>query len=502
VWSARRCDPEGAIASALRAFAAPLAETLTRTRFLSLCREMRAFDKAPTEQRQAVQTARLAALLQGAMRRVPFWRARAAAAGIIEADLERDPYATLAHLPLTRKRDLREGFPDAVTAEGARDEWRFSASAGTSDRATVVTDFRKRDHGRASDLRALRMTAGQGLGASQVEIPPQACNIACGLADDAPQALRAYLARGLGEPSFFAREGIAGIFGRIERRVLHRRLTLLPIDPAPPDTLRRVLDARLDAISQERPSVLRGLPHFLLWLSDRARARGLRFPGLRAILPFGGLLSPAIARRVEAGFGAPFRDVYGTGELGIVGAACGRSAGVHVFEDLFVVEVLRDGRPARAGERGAVVVTDLVNAAMPLVRYDVGDVGSLDAAPCACGRAGPRLILHGRAVERLTHAGGGEAVDAADVHAVLFSRPEVANARVEALPRGRFAATVVPTDGAPAPDLEEIAEALRALLGCEERPRVRTAPFLRPETSGKYRVGFPLATPASAEDGS
>ena len=56
------------------------------------------------------------------------------------------------------------------------------------------------------------------------------------------------------------------------------------------------------------------------------------------------------------------------------------------------VEVLRpDGSPARAGEVGMVVVTDLVNRAMPIIRYQVGDTAALASGQCRCGRGLPLL---------------------------------------------------------------------------------------------------------------
>ncbi len=56
-----------------------------------------------------------------------------------------------------------------------------------------------------------------------------------------------------------------------------------------------------------------------------------------------------------------------------------------------VVELLRDGRPARPGELGEVVVTQLDNRAMPLIRYATQDVAMMaeDAETCPCGRHMP-----------------------------------------------------------------------------------------------------------------
>ena len=56
-----------------------------------------------------------------------------------------------------------------------------------------------------------------------------------------------------------------------------------------------------------------------------------------------------------------------------------------------IVEVLDDtGAPAAPGELGRVVVTALHNLSMPLIRYDIGDLGEL-GPPCDCGRGLPVL---------------------------------------------------------------------------------------------------------------
>jgi phenylacetate-CoA ligase len=49
-----------------------------------------------------------------------------------------------------------------------------------------------------------------------------------------------------------------------------------------------------------------------------------------------------------------------------------------------LLEVLADGRPAAAGERGEVSVTLLHSYAMPILRYRLGHHATR-GGPCACG---------------------------------------------------------------------------------------------------------------------
>jgi phenylacetate-CoA ligase len=63
-----------------------------------------------------------------------------------------------------------------------------------------------------------------------------------------------------------------------------------------------------------------------------------------------------------------------------------------VAAPLHYVEILRDdGSPAAVGEQGEVVVTSLVNYAMPHIRYRIGDVACWSDRNCECGRHWPLL---------------------------------------------------------------------------------------------------------------
>jgi phenylacetate-coenzyme A ligase PaaK-like adenylate-forming protein len=465
-----------------------LLELASRTRFWTQYRQMLAFERQPEQDRLDAQTRSLSALLRHAGTFVPCWREQFDLLGVSPGEIKPDEARrVLGDLPVTTKEWLRSGFPQRVTAEGQRDEWRLQASAGTTDRLTVVNDFPKRDSSRAAELRGLTLAVGRGMYPSSVEIPPDACNVVCGLADPLPQDFLPYLWTIFRQGKLREPSAMADLRGRFERQWIQRRVTLQPINPAPWKELCQTLDDRLDTILRVRPQIVRGLPIYLVWLASRALERGLKFPGLRAVLPFGGMMSSAMAARVEAGFGAPFRDLYGTGELGMVAASCGKSRGLHVFDDLFVVEVLRDGRAVDPGQVGRVTITDLSNYAMPIVRYDVGDIGSLIDEPCPCGRSGRRLVLHGRCQETLADS-MGDLITGSECLDLIFADSNVQNGRVDELRPGQFNLTLVVAEGSDEPG--DLAVAFRRRIGEDRVRQVRTAPFIRPEASGKYRVAF------------
>jgi phenylacetate-CoA ligase len=80
---------------------------------------------------------------------------------------------------------------------------------------------------------------------------------------------------------------------------------------------------------------------------------------------------------------------YGLNEIGRVAARCDAGR-YHVHSEHCLVEVVDgDGKPCRAGETGHLLVTGLRNHAMPLFRYDTGDLAEAVEGPCACGRTLP-----------------------------------------------------------------------------------------------------------------
>jgi phenylacetate-CoA ligase len=109
---------------------------------------------------------------------------------------------------------------------------------------------------------------------------------------------------------------------------------------------------------------------------------------------------------IERAFGPAF-ETYGSREVMLMGSECEVHDGLHVSMETMITElVVRDGarvRPARPGELGEVVVTDLHNLACPMIRYVTGDLALARApGPCACGRHLDRIgPVEGRVTETL-----------------------------------------------------------------------------------------------------
>jgi len=151
------------------------------------------------------------------------------------------------------------------------------------------------------------------------------------------------------------------------------------------------VDAQLKWLLTRRPAYFGTYPPLLKELALTAQKRGtdLRFD---LLVPFGTVVDEETRELCRVVFGAEIADTYGTQEAGHIAAQCRDCGEYHISAETGVIEVLRnDGAPARPGEIGRVVVTPLYNYAMPLIRYELGDLAKVGSAAPSCGRGLPTL---------------------------------------------------------------------------------------------------------------
>ena len=123
-------------------------------------------------------------------------------------------------------------------------------------------------------------------------------------------------------------------------------------------------------------------------------------------------MSEALSDRTRAAlyqvFGCPVLSRYSTDELGLLAHECIGASHHHLNIASYIIEVLSldSDEPVSPGELGRVIVTDPFSHAMPLIRYDTGDLATLGDA-CPCGLPGPTLQrLEARVVEEIVGTDG------------------------------------------------------------------------------------------------
>jgi phenylacetate-coenzyme A ligase PaaK-like adenylate-forming protein len=127
-------------------------------------------------------------------------------------------------------------------------------------------------------------------------------------------------------------------------------------------------------------------------------------PTLRAVITTSEVLDDANRRQIEEVFQCKVHDEYGCGEVGSIAHECERG-GMHIMAENLVVETLAE--PNVMGKAGEIVVTDLFNYAMPLIRYKLKDYVTLSDHHCSCGRGLPTIYkVYGRAYDIIVDKGG------------------------------------------------------------------------------------------------
>lgn len=172
------------------------------------------------------------------------------------------------------------------------------------------------------------------------------------------------------------------------------------------------IDALVAKLNAEQPATLMVYPSVLQILAAEQLAGRLKIAP-RHVQCTSEVLTEDAREAITGAFGVAPANLYAASECGCLAASCERRDGLHLAEDLLVVEsVDEQHRPVPAGEMGAkTLVTVLANHTLPLIRYELNDRIALEPAPCACGRPYARIRdIGGRQgdVLRLPGNDGGE----------------------------------------------------------------------------------------------
>lgn len=137
------------------------------------------------------------------------------------------------------------------------------------------------------------------------------------------------------------------------------------------------------------------------------------------ILTVSDRIDPQLRALVRQAFDARIIDRYSSEEFGYIAFQCPFHDHLHVSAPSVYVEIVDDeGKPCPIGVPGRVLVTSLHNFAMPLIRYEIGDVAQF-GAPCEAGLNWPVLErIIGRTRDGVTLPNG-------DFHLVTFFNSEM-----------------------------------------------------------------------------
>ena len=150
----------------------------------------------------------------------------------------------------------------------------------------------------------------------------------------------------------------------------------------------------LALLERLRPTALVSVPSIIERTLDAALASRSPVPdSIQRVIYIGEGMDDALRKRVRETFGADVFSYYGSSETSALGIECRAHSGIHLFGSRTLFEVERDPSAPRHGE---LIVTTLVQRALPLLRYRLGDLVNLRPGSCACGLDEPRIDVLGR----------------------------------------------------------------------------------------------------------
>lgn len=143
----------------------------------------------------------------------------------------------------------------------------------------------------------------------------------------------------------------------------------------------RVLDGYVARFRESEYHYINGYTSSILLLAKHCAHRQLVLnqicPSLTCCMVTSEMLFPDDKIFLEHWLGVPVINEYGASEVGLIAMQNKQNAFVINNQNLFVEVVDEQSKPVQDGIVGRILVTDLYNLAHPMIRYEIGDLGSL-----------------------------------------------------------------------------------------------------------------------------
>jgi len=318
-------------------------------RVLNLNQQLERYESLPAAQQDAIQTQSLQALFLWAHTHSVFWRDRLDAVGWTP---EADTRQILARLPILKRADLQTHFDALVCAQAFPERTCvFAQTSGSTGQAVRVVK-----HEASYFLRY------------------QAFALRCSLWHrlDVSKTLLKHGAR--------VEDGIAPNWGPPEAWFFESGPLVLV------RSIERDITDMYAPLKQHRPHYLSANASVAEALAKFALEHDAHdLPRMEAILLTGESVDEQLRTDCRAAFGAKIINRYSCEEIGWLALQCPKHEHLHVLSANILLEIVdADGKPCAPGQPGRVLITALHSEAMPLIRYDIGDVAEWGEA-CDCG---------------------------------------------------------------------------------------------------------------------
>jgi len=293
----------------------------------------------------------------------------------------------LSAVPVLTKAELMERFDELVTDQRLRRDELLEHLGQIDDDTLYLGEYRAMTSSGSSGRKAVFVYDRAGwLGVLTMFLRRSDW---VGLRPRLPRRRLALI--GGGAPTHMSRRGAQSLDVGVHR--------LLPLAVTQP------VDQLVRALNDFRPDFMNVYPSTAGLLADEQMAGRLRLT-LSGLTTNSEPLTSGMRDRLEQAFGVRPTDFYATTE-GVWGHDCPEGS-MHLFDDMCIVETVDDDfRPVPDGEMGSrLLITNLFNRVLPLIRFEVTDLVAIEPEPCPCGRTLTRVrSLEGRTEDVLSLGG-------------------------------------------------------------------------------------------------
>ena len=246
----------------------------------------------------------------------------------------------------------------------------------------------------------------------------------------------------------------------------------------------------INRLNEVKPDVVHGWGGHIGAVFRHAARYGIEIHRPRCITYGAERMSDADRNLIEGDFEVPIVSTYQAAEALRIGFQCEQRKGFHLSVDHTAVRVIdAAGNPVHAGQRGEIVISNLVNRATVLLNYRLGDVVTVSEGSCACGRTLPTIeTIDGRSDDFLVLEDGRK------LHGLVAITPlmrvkGVVQVQLVQEDFERFTVRAV----CAAPDEWDrirhgLADGLGSLLGGTSEITIEQVDWIAPEANGKVKA--------------
>ena len=207
----------------------------------------------------------------------------------------------------------------------------------------------------------------------------------------------------------------------------------------------------------------------------------------KSIITSAELLTEEQRQLIEEIFCCKVYNRYGCRETSIVASECEAQNGMHISAETLYLEF---DTPSE-NTAGKIIITDLLNYGMPLIRYQIEDMGKPLEGACSCGRSLPRMEISGGRVTDFLVTADGRVISGASMTIYFIATiPGIAQAQIVQKQKDELKLKIIKSDRFDNGTENEIDRNVKKYFGSGMHHEIEYVEKIPTTASGKYRFSI------------